>query len=221
MKKILLIPVLFLFVFFKTDKNVYQIESSQIDTVRLIHQNYISVFSKSKAYPVLVEWWVTKNKISCPQPLKRVDKFAPDPLLPNETDLMESYKGSGFDRGHMSPAADNLCLTQKVSDECFYFSNMSPQYHSLNAGDWKSLETHTRELSVLNDSIKVWCGNLGEVKKIGKVSVPSKCWKVIYISKLKKYRYFIFDNTSNKPDGFQNNEISETEFKKLVPLKLS
>lgn len=191
------------------------------DTIRLVHQNYTSVFSKSKGYPVIVEWWVTKNKISCSQPLKRVDKFAPDPLLPKETDLMESYKGSGFDRGHMSPAADNLCSNQKVSDECFYFSNMSPQYHSLNAGDWKSLETHTRELSMTNDSIKVWCGNLGEMKKIGRVSVPTKCWKVIYISKLKKYRYFIFENTTSKSDGFQNNEITESEFKKLVSLKLS
>lgn len=211
MKKFLILSI-FLF--------VIKLSYSQ-DTVRLIHENYVSVFSKSKGYPILVEWWVTNNKVNCPKPLKRVDKFAPDPLLPKETNLAESYKGSGLDRGHMSPAADNLCLTQKISDECFYFSNMSPQYHSLNAGDWKSLETYTRELSSKNDSIKVWCGNIGEVKKIGKISVPSKCWKVIYIKKTKKYRYFIFDNIQIKQDGFQNNEISEIEFKKLVNLKLS
>lgn len=211
MKKFLILSI-FLF--------VIKLSYSQ-DTVRLIHENYVSVFSKSKGYPILVEWWVTNNKVNCPKPLKRVDKFAPDPLLPKETNLAESYKGSGLDRGHMSPAADNLCLTQKISDECFYFSNMSPQYHSLNAGDWKSLETYTRELSSKNDSIKVWCGNIGEVKKIGKVSVPSKCWKVIYIKKTKKYHYFMFDNIQIKQDGFQNNEISEIEFKKLVNLKLS
>lgn len=211
MKKFLILSI-FLF--------VIKLSYSQ-DTVRLIHENYVSVFSKSKGYPILVEWWVTNNKVNCAKPLKRVDKFAPDPLLPKETNLAESYKGSGLDRGHMSPAADNLCLTQKISDECFYFSNMSPQYHSLNAGDWKSLETYTRELSSKNDSIKVWCGNIGEVKKIGKVSVPSKCWKVIYIKKTKKYHYFIFDNIQIKQDGFQNNEISEIEFKKLVNLKLS
>jgi len=191
------------------------------DTVRLNHENFTSVFSKSKKYPVLVEWWVTSKKINCPSPLKRTDKFAPDPLLPKDTDLAESYKNSGFDRGHMSPAADNLCLTQKVQDECFYFSNMSPQYHSLNAGDWKSLETHTRQLSSTVDSIKVWCGNIGEVKKIGVVSVPSKCWKVIFIKKTNKYHYFIFDNIQSKQDGFQNNEISESEFKKIVNIKLS
>lgn len=191
------------------------------DTIRLVHTNYTTVFSKSKKYPVLVQWWVTKAKVTCIKPLKRVDKFAPDPKLPQETNLMESYKGSGFDRGHMAPAADNLCQTQQVQDECFYFSNMSPQYHSLNAGDWKSLETQTRELSKQYDSIKVWCGNIGEVKKIGSVSVPSICWKVIYIKNTKKYHYYIFNNDLTKPDGIQNNEVNVTEFKKIVKVKLS
>lgn len=191
------------------------------DTIRLVHTNYTTVFSKSKKYPVLVQWWVTKDKVTCVKPLKRVDKFAPDPKLPQETNLMDSYKGSGFDRGHMSPAADNLCQTQQVRDECFYFSNMSPQYHSLNAGDWKSLESYTRELSKQYDSVRVWCGNVGEVRKIGVVSVPKICWKVIYVKSLKKYYYYIFKNDQSKPDGMLNNEVTSTEFKKIVKIKLS
>lgn len=191
------------------------------DTVRLNHKNFTTIYSKSKAYPVLVQWWVTKKKVSCPSPVKRSDKFVPDPLLPNETDLSVYYKGSGFDRGHMSPAADNLCDGELIMNECFYFSNMSPQYHSLNAGDWKSLETFTRESAIKFDSIRVWCGNIGEVKKIGKLSIPEKCWKVIYIKSQKKYHYYIFNNDQSKPDGMENNEVLPADFKKLVKLKLS
>jgi endonuclease G len=190
------------------------------DTVRLTHTNYTSIYSKSKKYPVLVEWWLTKNKVTCPNPLPRIDKFTPDPLLKEFTNLQDSYTKSGFDRGHMSPAADNQCSGKLVLEESFYFSNMSPQYHSLNAGDWKSLETYCRNLSVTVDSIKVFCGNLGEIKKIGQVSVPSKCWKVIYIKKTKKYHYFIFNNDKSKPDGFQNNETTKELFEKEVKIKL-
>ena len=189
------------------------------DTVRVKHTNYSTVFSKSKKYPVVVEWWVTKNMVTCPTPLKRKDNFKPDPKLFQYTDLSKDYVGSGFDRGHMMPAADNLCQTQQVQDECFYFSNMAAQYHSLNAGDWKSLETFVREEVKKSDSIRVWCGNIGEIKKIGSVSVPKYCWKVIYIKKENIWKSFLFENNTSKPDGFQNNEVEISEIEKMTGLK--
>ena len=186
------------------------------DTVRLVHKNYTTVFSKSKKYPVLVEWWVTKQKVTCTTPVPRSDKFLPDPLLKEHTNLQESYTKSGFDRGHMSPAADNQCSGTDVLNQSFYFSNMSPQYHSLNAGDWKKLEMETRELSKKFDSVRVWCGNVGEIKKIGQVSVPELCWKVIYIKSQKKYEYYIFKNTKDKPTGLEDDKVTLEEFKKRV-----
>jgi len=189
------------------------------DTIRLTHTNYVSIFSKSKRYPVLVEWWVTKSMVDCSAPLKRKDNFKPDPLLVGETDLSEDYKGSGYDRGHMMPAADNLCQTPQIQDECFYFSNMSAQAHRTNAGDWKSLETYVREESKKSDSIHVWAGNIGEIKKIGKVSVPKLCWKVLYIKKENLWSAFLFKNDESKPDGFKNNETTIEEISKLTGFK--
>jgi endonuclease G len=189
------------------------------DTVRLKHKEYTTVFSKSLKYPILVGWWVTKNKVSCTKPIPRSDQFLPDPLLPKETDLLMDYKGSGIDRGHMAPAADNQCSGPEAMKESFYFSNMAPQYHSLNAGDWKTLEMNTRELALANDSIKVWAGSIGVQKKIGRVSVPLKCWKVIYIKKTKEYRAYLFNNDISKSDGIQNNKISLLELEKLTHLK--
>lgn len=184
--------------------------------VVLKHTNYTSIFSISKKYPVVVEWWVTKAKVDCPTPLKRKDNFKPDPLLPQHTDISKDYVGSGYDRGHMMPAADNLCQTQQIQDESFYFSNMAAQTHRLNAGDWKSLETFTREESKVKDSIHVWAGNIGEIKKIGSVSVPKYCWKVIHIKKENKWVAYLFENNTSNPDGFKNNEVALKDITSLT-----
>jgi len=189
------------------------------DTIRIKHTNYTTVFSKSKHYPVLVEWWITRSKIGCPTPLKRKNNFQPDPLLPNETNLKNDYVGSGVDRGHMMPASENLCQTQSIQDECFYFSNISPQYHILNAGDWKSVETMEKEYAKKEDSVHVWCGNIGVAKKIGKVSVPTQCWKVIYFVKTKEWMAFLFENNTSKPDGIHNNLVDKKEIEKLTGFK--
>ena len=189
------------------------------DTIRIKHTNYTTVFSKSKHYPVLVEWWITKSKVGCPTPLKRKNNFQPDPLLPNVTNLLEDYQGSGTARGHMMPASENLCQTQSIQDECFYFSNISPQYHSLNAGDWKSVETMEKEYAKKEDSVHVWCGNIGVAKKIGKVSVPTQCWKVMYFTKSKEWMAFLFENNTSKPDGIHNNLVDKKEIEKLTGFK--
>jgi endonuclease G, mitochondrial len=189
------------------------------DVVILKHTNYTSHFSKSKKYPVLVEYFITKEMVTCPTPLKRKDAFKPDPLLPNETNIVKDYVGSGTDRGHMMPAAENLCQTPQIQDECFYMSNMSAQYHSLNAGDWKSVETLERNIASIDGDIKVWVGNIGELKKIGTVSVPAKCWKVLYIKSTKKWVAYLFDNNTNKPDGYANNEVKVEQISLMTGIK--
>jgi endonuclease G len=193
--------------------------SNAQDVVVIKHTNYTTHYSKSKMYPVMVEWWLTKSMITCPTPLKRKDNFKPDPKLVNETDIAKDYVGSGTDRGHMMPAAENLCQTPEVQDECFYFSNMSAQYHSLNAGDWKSVETLERQIASEQDSVYIWCGNVGEIKRIGRVAVPKQCWKVIYIKKTKTFKSFLFTNDLSKPDGYENNQVDVKVIEKLTGLK--
>ena len=190
------------------------------DVVVLKHTNYTSHFSKSKKYPVMVEWWETKAKVGCPNPLPRKDNFKPDPLLPVETNIGNDYVGSGLDRGHLMPAKSNQCQTQAVQDECFYYSNMAAQTHRLNAGDWKSLETLTRDIAVKNDSVRIWAGNVGEIRRIGKVAVPKQCWKVVYIKKTKEWMFFLFENDQSNPDGINNNKVLREDIEKLTGLKI-
>ena len=209
MKKLLLLTTL-LFAFVVTFSQ---------DILILKHTNYTSHFSKSKKYPVIVEWWETKAKVSCPNPLPRKDAFQPDPQAVVETDIKVDYVGSGYDRGHMSPAASNQCQTVDVQIESFYMSNMSAQTHRLNAGDWKSLEVLTREWASKNDSVHIWAGNIGEIKRIGRVAVPKQCWKVIYIKKTKEWTAFLFENDLSNPDGINNNKVLVSDIIKLTGLK--
>ena len=189
------------------------------DVVVLTHTNYTTHFSKSKKYPVMVEWWETKAKIGCATPLARKDNFKPDPKLPNETNIGNDYINSGYDRGHLMPAKSNQCQTPAVQDECFYYSNMAAQTHRLNAGDWKSLETLTREVAVKEDSVHIWAGNVGELKKIGSTSVPTKCWKVVHFKTSNEWMAFIFDNDESKPDGINNNKVDLVDVEKLTGFK--
>ena len=208
MRKLLLLILLLSFLVIKAQ-----------DTIRIKHTNYTTVYSKKLHYPILVEWWETKAKVECANKLPRKDKFAPDPLLPKETNLSADYVGAGFDRGHMCPAAINLCQTQSIQDECFYFSNMTAQYGSLNRGDWKSLETLTRQTAAIQDSIHVWCGSIGILKKIGTTSVPKQCWKVVYVKSTNTWTAYIFNNDTSKPNGIADNEVKIEIVEKLTNLK--
>jgi endonuclease G len=188
------------------------------DVVTLKHKAYTTHYSKSKHYPVMVEWWITKAQLSCTDKVKRGDKFIPDPLLPKETDLQSDYTGAGFDRGHNMPAADAVC-DQVANEESFYFSNMTAQYPALNRGDWKTLEMLTRENALKDDSVHVWAGSIGVAKHIGTTAVPTQCWKVIYIVKTKEYLAFIFDNNTTKADGINNNKVDVADVEKLSGFK--
>ena len=189
------------------------------DVLVLKHTNYTSHYSKSKNYPVMVEWWETKAKVACTNPLPRKDAFQPDPQAIVETSIKEDYVGSGYDRGHMSPAASNQCQTADVQMECFYMSNMAAQTHRLNAGDWKSLEVLTRDIASREDSVHIWAGNVGEIKRVGRVSVPKQCWKVVYIKKSNEWMAFIFENDLSNPDGINNNKVDLIDIEKLTGLK--
>lgn len=207
----------YIFIFITTI--LFIVTPNDLETIK--HTNFTTTFSKSKNYPVMVEWWVTKNKITCDKPLKRENSFKSDPKLNWDTKFNDDYLNSGYDRGHMCPAADNLCQSKTILEETFYFTNISPQQHSLNSGDWLTLEDYTRDLAKIHDSIHVYSGNLGEIKKIKTVSVPEYCWKVLYIKKTKTTECYLFKNNKSKPDGISNNKVSLTEIRKLTGFKFS
>jgi|GEM_PF-382532 len=177
------------------------------DTIILEHTYFTSHFVNSAHIPWVVEYTLRKSDVNCDNPIKRSNKFRPDPLNVIPTDIDKDYRKSGYDRGHNMPAADNGCNGKQAMTDCFYFSNMFPQTGRLNRGVWKSLEVQERDMALSSDSIYVWIGSYGVAETIGdnKVVVPEYCWKVIYNYNNQKWFAYIFPNTetvSGKPEDF-------------------
>lgn len=112
----------------------------------------------------------------------RENDFRVDPQLNLFSATPDDYKRSGYDRGHLCPAAD-MAFDKKAMSETFYMSNMSPQVPAFNRGIWKRLEDLLRKrgrkelLYVVTGP--VFKENKGHIGK-NKVTVPGYYYKLFY-----------------------------------------
>lgn len=149
--------------------------------------------------------------------IPRKSSFTADPSLHKKISAnLCSFKELNYDIGHLTPAKD-MSFSQKSMDECFYFTNVAPQYYYFNRSTWKSLENYVRELSSQNDTILISTGVIWSLNKTTTCSefsipIPDKFWKIIYIKKLKKFRYFLFPNQKCEKDFL----LYEVDNKKLM-----
>lgn len=114
--------------------------------------------------------------------LPRTNNFAPDPLVHGDPVVTYDYSRSGYDRGHMAPAGD-MKWSEQAMRESFYMTNICPQNHNNNAGDWKSLEELARDWAHQYGSIYIACGPIVEehYQTIGlnhRIAVPDAFYKV-------------------------------------------
>ena len=108
--------------------------------------------------------------------------FQEDPLVKTNSASWKNYKNSGYDKGHLCPAADRR-FNKKAHDETFLTSNVTPQEHRFNAGIWNDLEKKTRYWLKKDKKLYVVTGPVfGSSKKtIGNehVTVPTHFFKII------------------------------------------
>lgn len=134
--------------------------------------------------------------------VNRSNVFKPDLAIKTGSATNEDYEGSGYDRGHLAPAAD-MSWSTKSMEESFFYSNMSPQVPGFNRGIWKKLEEQVRQWAKDNQSIYVVTGPIltDNLPTIGpdKVSVPRYYYKVIldYTEPELKGIGFILPNASS------------------------
>ena len=104
------------------------------------HVGYTVSFNTKHNIPNWVAYDLTSEEVAGVTP--RAKHFEPDPQIIG-CPTTDDYKNSGYDRGHMAPAGD-MKWSEQAMNESFYLSNICPQNHNLNGGDWKALEEHLR-----------------------------------------------------------------------------
>ena len=132
--------------------------------------------------------------------VSRTDNFRSDEKISSNSATLLDYRRSGYDRGHLAPAADFSFNTNAMS-ESFYMSNMSPQNPSFNRGIWKELESLVRSWGSVS-SIYVVTGPILDdcSTTIGtnNVCVPKYYYKVIYDPSEKKMIAFVLLNKKSE-----------------------
>lgn len=151
---------------------------------------------------------------------KRANKFIVDPDIITGSAESKDYKKSGYDQGHMAPAAD-MAWSKTAMKESFYYSNMSPQEPGFNRGIWKNLEEQLRTWAIDNKAIYVVTGPVltEGLPAIGpnKVSVPKYYYKVVldYSWPEIKGIGFILPNEKSE-DRLQNYAVSIDSVEKVT-----
>lgn len=148
------------------------------------HTGYTLSFNRIHNQPNWVAWELTAEETE--GTVARSNDFCPDPSIPQPHRVTtDDYRSSGYDRGHMAPAADMKWSPQAMS-QCFYMSNICPQVHNLNSGPWATLEKACRRWAGREGSVYIVCGPVfkkgKKQKSIGRehrITVPDGFFKVV------------------------------------------
>ncbi len=134
---------------------------SEADTI-LNREGYALGYSEAHEQPLWVTYELTREEVKNKEVHRSSATFQPDPDIPTESAQLSDYRHSGYDRGHMAPAADMRWSVQAMK-ECFYLSNICPQERSFNAGNWADLESLMRHWADCYGAIWIVTGPIFEV----------------------------------------------------------
>lgn len=163
------------------DRNELPIYETEEQRELIIHKGYVLSYREVYEQPEFVMYVLNhgNSKVS------RTNDFKIDYSVSTKSATPQDYYKSGYDKGHLAPAAD-FSYSKELMSESFYMSNMSPQTPGLNRGPWKFLEEYFRNLSEKYDKVYIITGPVlgsddisDSYKEIGenKVKIPYLFYK--------------------------------------------
>lgn len=173
--------------------NVIQADAQVID-----HGSFVVDFNPKTGCPNMVSWAITPDDLGN-QKREPSFRFKADKATPKPRVTSALYTRSGFQRGHMCPAADRSA-SREAMRSTFVMSNVCPQTSSLNTGAWKSIENLERKIALATGRCSVHAAPLffpQDTTWIGghRVAVPHAFVKVLFNSKPDRwYGVYILEN---------------------------
>jgi endonuclease G len=164
----------------------------------LCKTNYAVIHRCDVKAPVAVFEHLTVESMT--GPAKRKDNFRPDPQVNLHCQAqLSDYASAGkiYDRGHLSPAANNT-QNDSIMSESFFLSNMIPQVANNNRGIWKQLETWERQWAMApgTDFYIISGGIYGPQHRVigNGLGVPDYIYKVIIEKNSKQVQAYLMPN---------------------------
>jgi endonuclease G, mitochondrial len=147
------------------------------------HQYYTLSYSEKHEQAEWCAYQLTRKQLN-DKWVERAKSFTPDPDVPTGSAMPRDYSNSGYDRGHLVPAAD-MAFSDEAMMETFYMSNVSPQESGFNRGIWKELEENTRDWAKKYNSLYIVTGPIlsrrakGHLGADKKITIPAAYYKIL------------------------------------------
>ena len=204
------------------NKNSLELSRSKYDTQIIEHDYFTIGYNHNSLQANWVAYYLSSANLLNPV-TSRSEDFREDEAVRGTRATLSDYRGSGFDRGHLAPAADFKFSKSAMSDT-FLLSNMSPQIHSYNAGIWADLESLVRNIAKKEGDVYVVTGPIfyKENKKrqtIGanKIPIPDAYYKVllVYNDNTKKAIGFIINHDEEENSALSSYAMCVDDIEKI------
>ena len=154
----------------------------QAGTTGLCFEAFAVMHSGVSKTPLWSAEHLTRDSLQAAREVPRTDSFHAEPALPSGRGAeLADYARSGFDRGHMAPAAD--MPTERAQHESFSLANVVPQNRKNNQVLWSAIEGATRHLTNVVGELYVITGPVFEGEKVerinGRVFIPTQVFKAV------------------------------------------
>ena len=207
----------------KLDKKLMELPAIGNSDIILVYNAFTVNYNSKWLIPNWVAYELTADETTGEVP--RANGFSMDLDYKDRQAMREDYSNSGWDKGHMAPAAD-MKRSETAMWESFYLTNICPQNHDLNGKDWQTLEKKVRDWAQKYGKVWVVCGpyvvgNLYGTIGNQKVVVPDGFFKAVLRKDGNDWLSiaFVFENKSSK-QAVKDAVVSVNDVEALVGFDL-